>query len=1584
MTALQTLVNLLRYRSIHQPNHIAYTFLEDGETECASLTYQELDLQARVIATQLQSLKSRGERALLLYPPGLDFIRAFFGCLYAGVISIPVYPPRSNQNLIRLQAIVKDAQAVFILTNSSLLDKINHQIVNDLNLEVKNCLATDNIAEKLADSWQEPEIDKDTLAFIQYTSGSTGKPKGVILTHNNLLENQRMIEIGFGHTQKTIFAGWLPLFHDMGLIGNVLQPLYLGIPSILMSPVAFLQNPYRWLQTISRYKATTSGGPNFAYDLCVRKITPEQRNSLDLSSWEVAFSGAEPIRAETLERFTAAFEPCGFRKEAFYPCYGMAESTLFISGGIKTNIPIVAQVESEALKQNKVVAATDNSKNIQKIVGCGNTWLDQKIKIVNPELLTECLPEQVGEIWVSSSSVAKGYWNQPEQTKQTFLAYLENNNEEPYLRTGDLGFLQEGELFVTGRLKDTIIIRGRNHYPQDIELTVEQSYPGIRSPNCTAAFSVDIQGEERLVVVAEVERRYMERRRRSEQPLHTSEERRASSDRRQTEPEPGAEPIARTLLDVAVASANIRQAVAQQHELQVYAVVLLKLGSIPKTSSGKIQRHACRNGFIAGTLDAIASSVLDEIAQPSASQSATPATVATAESSRHSLLELDLRTQISQILRISPEKLTANNTLNSLGLDSLKVVEIKNYIEVKYGLALPVEMFLEGITINKIVSLVLSDKNLQTSIVESTPKATLELLIKPIEEVRHLDGAAKDKKAATNAKMDFSLFYFSSNEAEFAEDKYRLLIEGAKFADQHNFTAVWVPERHFHAFGGLYPNPSVLAAALAMVTQQVRIRAGSVVLPMHNPVRVAEEWSAIDNLSQGRVDIGFAAGWNPNDFVLAPENYANRTEVLFTSIQTVQKLWRGESISLPNGVGEPVNIKIYPLPKQRELSVWTTCTGGKERFMQAGAAGTNILTALLFQSIEELAEKIFIYREARAKNGYDPDSGQVTLMLHTFIGEDLDTVRATVRQPFIEYLKSSVNLWRQGAESLDDLNEKEQQELLSYAFERYFTTSALFGTPTSCLQKVEGLKEIGVNEIAALIDFGVDTDSVMASLYSLKKLKHLTNSNSNKIPENRLQFLNSSCHSNTVSPLDNMLLSNLLQKDSSSSSIEIGLNNKVYLDVAIAKEEFTPSLSTATATVNTTTSKSVTTSSSIDLNAEAFLEETIRPFTVNTTFCTEPAQILLTGATGYLGAFLLVELLQQTQANIYCLVRANSAEIGLQRIQQNLEKYNLWNKNFLSRIIVVIGDISKSLLGLSLPEFDKLAEKIDLIYHNAALLNFIYPYSALKSANVLGTQEVLRLACQGKVKPVHYISSTAVFDSAEYAGRVVSESEPLVNHKGLLLGYTQSKWVAEKLVTIARERGLPVTIHRFAWMLGHSQTGISNTDDFICRLIKGCIQMGSMPDIDYLWNISPVDYVSRATVYLSKQQQAIGKVFHLTSPHAFHWNQLVDVIRSFGYPVEHISYQQWKSHLKNLKASEANPLHPLLPLFLEGVDNKLTIPQLYQQGKIPNFQCQETLSFLKDSEVVCLPIDQNLLKTYFSYFIDSGFLPKPSRNSCLT
>ncbi len=565
---ISTIVDLLQHRANHQPDRLTYTFLQDGETETGQLTYQDLDRQSRAIAAQLQSLVSAGSRALLLYPPGLDFIAAFFGCLYAGVVAVPAYPPRRNQNISRLQSILASSQATLALTTATLMASIAERFAEGTDLAHLQWLATDTVDNSLAATWQPVSIRPDALAFLQYTSGSTGTPKGVMVSHGNVMHNSALIHQCFADTAASRGVSWLPPYHDMGLIGGILQPLYVGAPMILMPPLAFLQKPIRWLQAISNFQATTSGGPNFAFDLCVQKIKPEQLATLDLSSWKVAFTGAEPIRASTLQQFADTFTACGFDQSAFYPSYGMAETTLMISGKTQGTAPLLHSVDAMALENNQICIAPTHSAESRTLVGCGRSLQGLQVVIVDPERLTPCAANQVGEVWVAGASVAQGYWNQPQQTEATFHAYLSDTGEGPFLRTGDLGFLLDGELFITGRIKDLMIIRGQNHYPQDIEFTVENSHAALRA-GAGAAFTVDVKSEERLVIVQEVERHYLRK------------------------------------LNVKETVGSICQAVSAQHGLQVYATVLVKTGSIPKTSSGKIQRYACRAQFLNGTLSVV-------------------------------------------------------------------------------------------------------------------------------------------------------------------------------------------------------------------------------------------------------------------------------------------------------------------------------------------------------------------------------------------------------------------------------------------------------------------------------------------------------------------------------------------------------------------------------------------------------------------------------------------------------------------------------------------------------------------------------------------------------------------------------------------------------------------------------------------------------------------------------------------------------------------------------------------------------------------------------------------------------------------
>ena len=1730
---ISSFADILRFRAADHGSALAYSFLGNRPADDATISYQELDRKALAIAAALRDVCRPGDRALLVYPPGLDYIAAFFGCLYAGVIAVPVYPPRPNQSLTRLNAVAVDCGARVGLSQGETLKKATSLLEETQPLSQLLWLSSDIIDAAGRTEKPPVEVGGKSLAFLQYTSGSTGSPKGVMVSHENLLQNSMALADAFAYDRTSHCVSWLPMYHDMGLIGGVLQPLYGGFPCTLLPPVSFLQRPAAWLEAISEHGATISGGPNFAYELCVRKISSEERAGLDLRCWSVAFNGSEPVRSCTLESFASTFEACGFRREALYPCYGLAEATLFVSGGRAGSAAPTWAIEKQQLKTNKIVSA-DETLAATRLVSCGTTRDGHIVAIVDPKSGRPCPADQVGEIWVSGPSVTLGYWNRVTDTAATFEARVTGSGQGPFLRTGDLGCLREGELFITGRLKDVIVIRGLNHYPQDIEATVESSCADLRK-GCGAAFSLDVMGEEQVVIVQEVA---------------TSKD-----------------------VDWGERIGIIREAVWKHHDLQPYAIALVRSGSLPKTSSGKSQRFAVRDDFLNGRLKLVLEWRASLSVEPAAKehQPRVPA-------DRDGILRW-VSSCISIHLRISESEIEVSRPVMSHGLDSISAIQLVHAIEVGLGISLPVTSLLQGITPGQIAeaawfqrrqvegqgrkalcrspngttdyplsfgqralwymhqvaperpvyniaaALRIKETCLDTSalaravqieigrhpclrtvfyVVEGQPfQRVLEqmenalsveedhsltqeefdinlleqayrpfdlekgplfrwslysrqpddhvllisthhivsdfwslgviahelgmlydaevtgvgpvmrpvgstyadfvesearliesadgealwnywrnklegdlpvldlptdkprraqqgwaaqsyafkfggdlttslkalsrshnvtlytallalfqsllfrysmqedilvgspvairdwaevsglvgyfvnplimrgdfssnpsiesllprthswvvgalehkafpfsLLIEKLQPVRHashsplfqvvfmfqksqiegdtslarlalgegdasvhlgtlqaesislprpwtefdltlvvadldselgasiefnselfeaetirrladhfvnlvtsavqnqgyrvtdldllgdadrfqlvtewndtrcayrenlcvhqavemqsetapdavalvlanlqlsfrglneranqvaryvagagagpeipvgicversvemaiyllgimksgaayvpidpsypierikqivsgasikllmvsdavptvanpkemtvirmreewtrisamsnedfegragpdnmayviftsgstgkpkgvmishrsvlnffrgMDSAvgcgksdtlvavtsisfdisvleifwtlsrgvkvilkpeppsatalAQPRRSRAGKPINLSVFYFASNDSSGSEDKYRLLFEGAKLADRIGMEAVWTPERHFHAFGGLFPNPSLTSAALAVLTKRIHIRAGSVVLPLHDPIRVAEEWSLVDNLSNGRVGIAFASGWHADDFAFFPERYHQRKEVMFDAIETVKKLWHGESVTVKGGAGNEIEVRIFPQPRQAELPVWITAAGASETFVKAGQIGANILTHLLGQTVEHVAGNIKLYREALASGGKNPTSGRVTMMLHTFVGKDRDAVRDAVRQPFSDYLRSSVGLVGNMVRSLalpldlERMSEKDMDDLIAFAFDRYFETSALFGDKDDCLRMIDQMKGIGVDEIACLCDFGVDTDLALAAMENLRELQ---------------------------------------------------------------------------------------------------------------------------------------------------------------------------------------------------------------------------------------------------------------------------------------------------------------------------------------------------------------------------------------------------------------------------------------------------------------------------------------------------------------
>ncbi|HEU4536250.1 MAG TPA: AMP-binding protein, partial [Polyangiaceae bacterium] len=661
LPAVSTLVDLLRARAAADPGLRGFTFLLDGERDEASLAYGELDRRARAIAVELRRHAAPGDRAVLLFAPGLDYIAAFFGCLYAGVIAVPVYPPdpaRLALTLPRLAAIFADAGVAAVLTDRGIAALAEPLFAGVAALEGKRWVATDALEPGLEAQWRPPAVGGDDVAFLQYTSGSTGTPKGVRVSHANLLDNLALIGDAFGLGARSAGVIWLPPYHDMGLIGGILEPLYRGFPVVLMSPIAFLQRPARWVEAVSRYRATCSGGPNFAFDLVVRKTTEEQRAALDLSAWDLAFCGAEPVRSGTFERFAAAFAPAGFRREAFYTCYGLAEGTLIVTGASKGAPPRFEAFDADALRAGAAEPTRDDAA-AAVLADCGAPLGDWRLAVVDPATGEPRGPRRVGEIWIAGPSAARGYWGDGAASARAFGATLPGDPSRPFLRTGDLGFVEGGRLFVTGRLKDLLIVRGRNHYPHDVEASVERAHPLFRA-GCGAAFTVDGGDDgERLVVVQEVERGY----RPGGDPAH---------------PDPHA------LATLA------RRAIAEGHGLHAYDVLLLPPNTVPKTSSGKVQRHACKLAYLEGALE------------PLGSARVAPAGGAGPERPAPRGPEAWLADALAALVGVEPARVDPDAPLTSYGLDSMQAVHLQAEIEGRAGRSVPLATLLGGASLREV------------------------------------------------------------------------------------------------------------------------------------------------------------------------------------------------------------------------------------------------------------------------------------------------------------------------------------------------------------------------------------------------------------------------------------------------------------------------------------------------------------------------------------------------------------------------------------------------------------------------------------------------------------------------------------------------------------------------------------------------------------------------------------------------------------------------------------------------------------------------------------------------------------------
>jgi acyl-CoA synthetase (AMP-forming)/AMP-acid ligase II len=556
-------VPLLEEAAAQDPHYPAFVYLERGDSPAAQRTLAELTSRARAIAARLPALAGPGDRVLLVLPHRLEFIEAFLGCLFAGVVAVPAVPPANRRARESWTALARASRPSVVLTQERFLD-----VVEGLRSASGPCpvVSLEHLLAGEAPPWRVPPLTPDTVAYLQFTSGSTGTPKGVVVTHGNLIHNCGLLAAALDLPAGARMVSWLPFFHDWGLVGCVVFPLAARVTCYLLDPADFLYSPTRWLRAISRFRATISCAPNFAYEACATAAGEEEKSSLDLSGWEVAMVGAEPVRPQTLARFARAFAGCGFRPEAFYPTYGLAEATLMVTGGPRARPPLHLAVDGRALEARRVVPVPEQDPSARVLVGCGRVVGDQSVRVVEAGTGRVSAPGEVGEVWVSGRSVAGGYWEQAEETRHAFGATRPEADGRGYLRTGDLGFFWDGELFVCGRSKDVIIKAGNNYFAEDVELSAGNSHPSLRA-GCGAAFAVDAGGAERLVIVHEL--------------------------------------ISWKKPDATLIG-TMQKRVFDDLGVLADAIVLLGPGGLPKTTSGKIRRQRTRALFLGGELEVLA------------------------------------------------------------------------------------------------------------------------------------------------------------------------------------------------------------------------------------------------------------------------------------------------------------------------------------------------------------------------------------------------------------------------------------------------------------------------------------------------------------------------------------------------------------------------------------------------------------------------------------------------------------------------------------------------------------------------------------------------------------------------------------------------------------------------------------------------------------------------------------------------------------------------------------------------------------------------------------------------------------------
>lgn len=1448
LTLVDRIVVALERHAQTQPDELALRFLVTGdvEGEQIELTYAGLLARVRAIARGLRAAGiERGDRVLLLFEGGPDFLATLVACFGIGAVAVPTYPPdaaRFHRTLPRLQAMVIDAGARFVATTQEILQASEPLCVQAEGLRhLRWCAVDQPVGE---DSTASSELDVvEEIAYLQYTSGSTGNPKGVIVTHDNLrLSCTDFLRRWFEGPDQHL-VNWLPTFHDFGLIWGLLTPVTAGFPVTFMLPTAFLQRPLRWLKAIHQFRATSSGGPDFAYALCASRVRDEELKGLDLSSLRVVMNAAEPIRPDTLRAFSRRFGPVGFRAEAMCPGFGLAEAVLQVTmSSFQQGAPTLLSLDAKALEQGIILESTEGSEPCKIAVGCGFTAPETTLRIVDPETREALPPNRVGEIWIQGPLIAAGYWGRPEETQQTFHARLAGEEEGlHWLRTGDLGFLHHQELFIAGRLKDVIIIRGRNLYPQDLEVTAERVHKAIR-PGCAAAFSLDHEGAERIVLVCEVEPSRIE-------------------------------------LDPSALLQLIRQAIAEAFEVQLYRLVLIRPRTIPKTSSGKIQRRQTRANLLKGALEVVAEWTAPSPAAPSptapsptaVSPTAVPPTAPspTAPVAPTVAAPPSSPAPSALIPPGAPERTRESATRQgSRGRQAWAPAELRRPPMLGVGLRSSVRpeeqlwqvrLLEDGLTF------------LHDHAVEGVPLIPVTAFLEQGLEAAH-ERLGTTELTLTDLQLERPLL-FSNQERQLlqvvlqAETSDR----GAmSFSSSTSLSPSWV----------LHARLKVYARTRELPPDRHREKPEEVKGRLGRP-RAGQghlEHAGTPTLHRGPAFKGLERLWGGQTEALGrvrlPE-HLDATGHLFhpaaldACLQVAAGLeaFRGE-VYLPVGVDRLV----LHTPPRGELWVHVQLRSAPELLPGSGVCDVTIttpsgqpfadLTGVHFCRMEALMERVSGWAGRRSS------SAGTSLAEQPF------------RHPSQDSSEAALPVQRLRAFS----GTERRRELLQWLRQ---TAAAILRVPLDMVEEGCPLTALGMDSLN-----GLELRQAIETALSVRLSGNLLWQRSRP------------------GELVDTLLSCLDETGGGDGSAGKGLieaRAPLTLDSSVLVRDAQLDADFPTPTGE-------------------LLAEQVR----------SPRLLVLSGATGFLGSFLVAELLERTQATLVCLVRARDPQHAQERLRTALIGQGVWKDAYHERLRALPADLSLPGLGLSPELWAELSENADAVFHNGAWLNWVLPYEQLRPTIVGGTRELLRLAALGRIKPFHYIStSLASIQFKGHAGLTAGLEAREERISGLMddaymrrrlfhVGYTQAKWVADELVDQAHARGVPVSIYRMPFIAGHSRDGRWPGTDLIGLLLRGCCLLGAAPRQDVVMDLVPVDCISMALGELALSPTALGRRFQMSSLAPMHWEAVVEVLRQRGYPVELVSAEVWIERLRSCGPIPGlAELYKLLPYFESSEKDRL-------------------------------------------------------------